>query len=423
MVRQCCQWPITNNMNEQLLKQYARLAVYSGVNLQKNQTLLINADIDTVEFTRLVVKEAYEAGAKEVIVTYQDDMLRKFDYEYQSDETLGIVHPWQIDKHLDYLKDGACRMHIISPIPGILKDCDPKKLAIHQRAFGEASREVREYTMASKVQWTIVAVPNAAWAAQVFPELSKEEAVSRLWKEILACVYVNEVDDPVETWKQRDVTFQKRIEKLNKFAFTKLHFKNELGTDLMVSLVKNHRWEGGSEHGQNGVDFNANIPTEEVFTMPDRNNVEGIVYASRPLLYNGNLIKDFYFKFEQGKVVDFDAKEGKEVLSSLLDMDEGSRSLGEVALVPYDSAISQSGTLFYTTLFDENASCHLALGNAYPSCVEGGLEMSEEELKEAGSNISLNHEDFMFGTSDMSILGETSDGTWIPVFKDGNFVI
>lgn len=410
-------------MKEQLLKQYARLAVYSGVNLQKDQTLLINADIQTADFTRLVVKEAYEAGAKEVLVTYGDTILDKYDFTYKSEATLQEVHQWQVDRQLDYLKEGACRMHIISPLPGALKDCDPSKMALRQQILGEALKEVREYTMASKVQWSIVAVPNAEWAKQVFPDASEQEAIELLWEEILHCVYVDETNDPVATWKQRDVVFQDRIQKLNEFNFKRLHFTNALGTDLILGLVNQHRWEGGSELGQNGIVFHANMPTEEVFSMPDRNHVEGIVYASRPLLFNGNLIKDFHFTFEKGKVIEFDAAQGKEVLASMLDMDEGSRYLGEVALVPYDSAISQSGKLFYMTLFDENASCHLALGNAYPSCVEGGLEMSEEELKQAGSNISLIHEDFMFGTKDMKIMGETSDGTWVPVFIDGNFAI
>ncbi len=410
-------------MNEQLLKAYAKLAIQSGVHLQKHQTLLIDADIESAPFTRMVVKQAYEAGAKEVLVTYGDTLLSRYHYEYQEEETLSKVHAWQIDKNLDYLKEGACRMSIISPRPGALKDCDPKKMAIRQKAMGEAGKEVREYTMASKVQWTIVAVPNEEWAGMMFPELSEAEAIERLWEEILHCVYVEEGKDPVETWKQRDRLFQERMNMLNAYAFESLHFTNSLGTDLHVGLVEGHIWGGGSEVAQNKVRFHPNIPTEEVFTTPHRERINGKVYASRPLLYNGNLIKDFHFTFAHGKVVAYDAKEGISVLKEMLEMDEGASSLGEVALVPYDSAISQSALLFYNTLFDENASCHLALGNAYPSCIVNGLTMDEEELKRHGSNTSLIHVDFMFGTADMRVTGTTKDKKEIVIFQNGNFVL
>lgn len=410
-------------MNEGMLQNYARLIIHSGANVQKGQIVLINADIESVSFTRLVVKEAYEAGASEVLVTYGDVMLDRMDYMYQSEATLQKIHNWQVEKQLDYLKEGACRIHITSPHPGALKACDPQKMAVRQKAAGEALKEVREYTMASKVQWTIAAVPNSEWATLMFPELEEDAAIKRLWKEIMQCVYVNEIEDPVKTWEQRDCYFQEHIEKLNTFAFTSLHFTNDLGTDLKVGLVDHHIWCGGSELGQNGVRFNANIPTEEVFSMPHKDRVDGIVYASRPLLYNGNLIQNFHLRFENGKVVDFDATEGKEVLASLLKMDEGSSHLGEVALVPYDSAISQSGLLFYNTLFDENASCHLALGDAYPSCIEGGLHMEEEALAEVGCNQSMNHVDFMFGTKDLRVIGERADGSQVVVFENGNFRI
>lgn len=410
-------------MNQKLLKKYAQLAVRSGVNLAQNQTLIIQADIDTVSFTRLVSEEAYKAGAREVLVYYRDPFLDKLNYNYLSDEVLGEVHDWQVERHLDYLKAGACTMSIISPRAGVLKECDPKKMAIRQKAFGEASKEVREYTMASKTQWAIIAVPNEEWAELMFPELENEAAVERLWDEIMKCVYIDETNDPIAVWEQRDIQFQARIKKLNELNFKQLHFTNALGTDLHVGLLKNHIWGGGSDLSQSQIRFNANIPTEEVFTAPDSNNVNGIVYASRPLLHNGNLIKDFHFTFENGKVVAYDAKEGKSVLQEMLEMDEGSKSLGEVALVPYDSAISQSQLLFYTTLFDENASCHLALGNAYPSTLKDGLTKSEEELKQLGFNISLIHVDFMFGTADMNVKGETQNGDWVSVFENGSFVI
>lgn len=410
-------------MKSSQVEAYARLAVMSGVHLCPHQTLLINADIDTVDFTRMVVKQAYEAGAREVLVTYIDSALERCHYLYQDEQTLGEVHNWQIDKQLDYLKKGACCMRIISPHPSVFKDCDPKKMAIRSRAVAEANKEAQEYTLASKVQWTIVAVPNPEWAAMVFPNQAPETAMESLWDAVLQCVYVAEDSDPLITWQQRDAVFEERIARLNAYAFQRLHFTNSLGTDLMVGLVEHHIWGGGSEVAQNGIRFNPNIPTEEVFTAPHSERVEGKVVASRPLIYNGNVIRNFHFNFAQGKVCEFDAEEGKEVLKEMLAMDESSCALGEVALVPYDSPISQSGHLFYTTLFDENASCHLALGSAYPSCLEGGIAMSEDELKARGMNVSLIHVDFMFGTADMDVQGEKADGTWVSIFHNGRFVL
>lgn len=410
-------------MNQELLHAYARLAVMSGVNLQKHQTLLLDVDIEAADFARMVVKEAYEAGAKEVVVSYNDALMSRYHYQYQSDDVLAQVHAWQIDKHLDYLKEGACRMHIISPRPGALKDCDPKKMAIRQKVLGEAGKEVRDYTSASRVPWCILAVPNEEWATMVFPNLSASAAMERLWEEILRCVYVKKGEDPVATWRERDAMFQKRVAQLNEYAFERLHFTNALGTDLVVGLPKGHIWGGGSELDQKQIRFNANLPTEEVFTTPHKDQVNGIVYASRPLLYNGNLIHDFHFTFRDGKVVEYDAKVGRDLLQAMLEMDEGASSLGEVALVSDDSPISQSSLLFYNTIFDENASCHLALGDAYPSCIKNGQNMNEDELKQHGSNVSMIHVDFMFGTADMQVMGETADGRQIEVFQNGKFVL
>lgn len=417
-VRQCCRWHMKYKM-----KQYARLAIRSGVHLQEGQTLLIDADIHAYAFVRIAVKEAYEAGAKEVLVNYHDALLDQYAYVYESEQTLSEVHDWQVMRYLDYLKDGACRLHIISPLPQLLKDCDPNKMAVRAKAIGKAMKEVRDYTTASKVQWSIVAVPNEKWAKQVFPNESETEAMDHLWDQIFKCVYVVDTQDPLHIWEQRDALFAQRIEKLNRYACKRLHFTSELGTDLYVGLPEGHLWAGGSEIAQNQVRFNANIPTEEVFTAPHFQKVEGVVFASKPLLYSGNLIKDFSLRFSEGKVVEYHAAQGEDVLDMLLKMDEGSAYLGEVALVPYDSAISQSEILFYTTLFDENASCHLALGSAYPSCVEGGLDMSDEQLRAHGLNTSLSHVDFMFGTKEMCIMGELDDGTWIPIFEHGNFVM
>ena len=411
-------------MNKKMIKKYAELVVKKGINVQKGQTVLLNTSVYAIEMTRACVEEAYKAGAKEVVVNYRDEYVSRANYEYQDVDTLTNIRPFQIDSKLDYLKEGACVLHIISEIPGIFKGLDSEKISKAQFALSSASKEVHEYTMLSKTQWCIAAVPNKEWAMQVFPECEDASAaVELLWEEILSAVHVEEDNDPVQEWTEHDEKFRKRSEILNTHAFESLHFQNQYGTDLTVGLVKNHIWAGGSELTPSGIEFNANMPTEEIFTMPHKDHVDGIVYASKPLLYNGELIEDFWFKFEGGKVVDFDAKAGKDALKQLVHFDEGSCRLGEVALVPYDSPISKSNILFLNTLFDENASCHLALGDTYPTCVAGGGDMKEEELKQAGGNHSMTHVDFMFGTEDMKVIGRKEDGSEVAIFENGNFVI
>lgn len=390
---------------EDRLRKYARLAVQGGVHLQKGQTLMIHADVMAAPFVRMVTEEAYACGAREVVVRYGDEQITRLHYLHQSQETLCQVHDWELESRLDYLKEGACVLHIISDTPGIFSDCDSARIAASRLAYAKASKEVQRYTMNNECAWSIVAVPSAAWAKQVFPECEEPEAVEKLWEAILASVHVDADSDPLNNWEKRNQMFQRRVDALNARRFEALHFTSELGTDLRVALVEDHLWEGGSEETSGGVRFNPNLPTEEVFTMPHRMGVDGIVYASRPLDHNGVLIRDFYIRFENGKAVEFDAKEGKDTLAELLAFDEGSCRLGEVALVPYDSPISLSKRLFYNTLFDENASCHLALGDAYPSCLKGGLQLSQEELLAVGANHSMTHVDFMFGTPQLRVTG------------------
>lgn len=411
-------------IDQKRLEKYAELAIVKGVNLQKDQTLMINASIDAVDMTRACVKAAYAHGAKQVIVTYVDDYNIREDYIHQSEETLSNVHAWQVDSKLDYFKEGGCILHIISDIPGIMKDVPADKISKRRMAMASASKEVRAYTNANKAQWSIVAVPNPEWAALVFPEFEDvDAAVEELWERILSCVHVREDNDPIEEWTELNESFQKRVKILNDHNFKELHFTNSLGTDLHVGLVKGHIWAGGNDVTiETNIPFNPNMPTEEIFTTPSRSGVYGKVVASKPLDYNGTLVKDFWLTFEDGIVKDFDAKEGKDALASLVHFDEGSNRLGEVALVPYESPISQSGILFYNTLFDENASCHLALGSAYPGNIEHGTDMSEEELLAADVNQSLTHVDFMFGNEDMKVIGIKEDGTQVTVFENGNFV-
>lgn len=405
------------------LQKYAQLAIKKGVNLQKGQILIINTSVEAVEMTRLCVEEAYLAGAKEVVVFYKDDYVAKSHYMYQDEDTLCNVRNWAIDSKLEYLKEGACLLHIISDIPGVLKDVDASKISKQRLAMATAGKEIQKFTMMNKTQWCIVAIPNKEWADLVFPEFEQcDYVVEELMDRIYSAVHVEEDNDPIQVWAKLNRDFELREKKLNDYAFTALHFENEIGTNLMVELAEDHIWAGGSEKTVDGIEFNPNMPTEEIFTMPKKTGVNGTVIASKPLDYNGTLIDDFKFTFKHGKVIDFDANKGKDTLSQLVNFDEGSCYLGEVALVPYDSPISKSGILFFNTLFDENASCHLALGDAYPMNVKGGTEMSEEELQNEGANHSMTHVDFMFGTADMKITGICKDGSEVAIFEKGNFV-
>lgn len=405
------------------LEKYAQLIVKTGANVQEGQIVILNAPILNAKLARLIVKECYEAGASKVIVKWNDDETSKYHYTYQSVETLCDIADYEIERQLDPLRKGACLIGITSPYPGIMKGVDPKKMAEAGKAASVALAESRVYTMANKTQWCVVAGSNPIWAKEVFPKLSEQEADEKLWNEILSACHVENDNDPVSEWKKHNESFAKRLEKLNNYNFKALHFKNSKGTDLTVGLVKNHIWCGGYEKTQGGIIFNPNMPTEEVFCMPEKLNVSGRVYSSKPLDYSGHLIDEFYLDFEEGKVVNFHAEKNESVLKELIEFDEGSCYIGEVALVPFHSPISSSNILFYNTLFDENASCHLALGKAYPSNVKGGEEMTSEELKAAGANDSLTHVDFMFGTSDLSVKGICEDGSEVDIFVEGDFVI
>lgn len=405
------------------LEKYAELAINIGVNVQKGQNLIINTSTSAVALTRLCVEEGYRAGAKRVLVFYSDEYITKSHLTHQEVDVLSDIHPWQIDCKLDYFKEGACILHIISEVPGILKDVDATKISAQQLAMAKASPQLREYTMKNISQWCIVAYPNVEWAKQVFPEFEDDEsATNELMDSIYHAVHIEDDNDPIQVWKELNHNFAKRVDILNAYQFEKLHFQNSYGTDVEIELVKNHIWAGGSDRSKDQVEFNPNIPTEEIFTMPKKDGVNGMVYASKPLLHNGVLINDFWFRFKDGSVVDFGAESGYDTLRELIQFDEGSSFLGEVALVPYHSPISQSKTLFLNTLFDENASCHLALGDAYPSNLKDGVDMNEEELAAAGANHSLTHVDFMFGSEDMKITGIKEDGTNVPVFEKGDFV-
>lgn len=406
-----------------LLEKYAKLAVVVGANVQKGQMVVIRSSTETKELARAITKEAYLAGASEVFVQWGDDYVGKMGFEFQSIETLEEVPNWIIDRTKHFMDKGACLISITSPIPGLNAGVDPIKMQKAGLAASKALSFFQEYMMANKSQWNIVAAPNAVWAKKIFPELTETEAVEALWDAIFAACRVTEENNPVKDWEKHNKELSSHNKILNDYQFESLHFTNDLGTDVVVKLVENHVWAGGSEKAGNGVIFNPNIPTEETFTMPHKFGVNGKVVATKPLNYQGNLIEDFFLEFKDGKVVNFGAKKEERTLQNLLDFDEGSRFLGEIALISHDSPISNSNILFLNTLFDENASCHMALGRAYPMNVKNGNDLSKEELEKIGYNFSMSHSDFMFGSACMQIIGKTKDGKEVQIFKDGNFVI
>lgn len=408
-------------INENLLRKYAKLAVFTGANLQPGQPLMINANIETKDFVRLMVEEAYKAGSSNVTVRWSDEFVSHTAYTYESLETLGTIPQYIVNTFDHFIEKGYALISIHAATPGLMADIDPNKLQTAAVASMTALKGWREHTMGNRTQWCVVSVPTLGWAKKVFPESSDTEAIDKLWDAILAAVRVREDNDPVAEWEEHNKTLSNHNKQLNDYNFRYLHFKNSLGTDLVVELVQNHVWAGGNDDTTKGVPFNPNMPTEENFCMPYKFGVNGKVFATKPLNYQGKLIKDFWIEFKDGKAVAYDAKEEKEALTNLINFDEGSSYLGEVALISHDSPISNSGILFLNTLFDENASCHLALGRAYPMNVKGGPSMTQEELDVIGSNNSMEHEDFMFGSSDMSIIGTTQDGKEVVVFKDGNF--
>jgi len=409
-------------VDNQALKKYARLIVKTGINIQPNQTLVITSPVDCADFARLIVEIAYQEGAREVVMNWHDEVVARTRYLHAPDEIFDEFPQWRKEFYLSYAKQGAAFLSISASDPELMKDVDPSRIA---RAKKVSSMELREYSerlMSNKNTWCVVSIPTPAWAAKVFPNIPVDQAVDKLWDAILTAVRAD-LPDPVEAWEQHKAALKLNLDKLNKMQLQWIHLKNQLGTDLKIELPSNHIWLGGSDQSTDGVEFIANMPTEEIFTSPARRGVNGRVVSSMPLNYNGNLIENFSFTFRDGKIIDISAEKGYESLKHLVETDEGSHYLGEIALVPFNSPISSMGILFYNTLFDENASCHLAIGKAYPVCLQGSESMSKEELIEAGINDSLIHVDFMIGTEDMEIQGLTKDGQEVAIFKDGNFAL
>ncbi len=409
-------------VSEKMYDKLAELVVKKGVNVQKDQPVVINANIQDAAFVKKVVKNAYEAGARYVSVEWRDNDLTKMAYQYQREEGLAEVPQWSYDKGKYQHDGGACYISILSDKPGAMADVDGEKINIANMAHHKKMADLMNYTLNNEGQWSVIGLPSVEWAKVVFPDLSEEEAFEKLGDAIFAVTRVTEDNDPIAAWAQHDKEMTEHADRMNEYGFKTLHFTSELGTDLFVDLVQNHIWVGGGCTTPAGVFFDPNMPTEECFCMPLKRGVNGIVYASKPLDYQGKLIEDFWVRFENGKAVDFDAKKEKDALAKLIGFDDGSSYLGEVALVPFDSPVSQSGILFFNTLYDENAACHLAFGRPYPENLIGGTEMSKEELAANGANDSMLHVDFMIGTRETSIDGIQTDGTVVPVFRNGNFV-
>ncbi|CAH2717384.1 Aminopeptidase 2 [Neobacillus rhizosphaerae] len=401
------------------IEKYAELAVKVGVNVQKGQTLVVNATIDAAEFVRLIVKKAYETGAQNVIVNWNDDTVNRTKYDLAPDEAFQEYPIWRAKETEDLAEKGAAFMSVVSSSPDLLKGVDPERISNFNKAAGKALAKYRKAIQSDKVSWTVIAAAAPAWASKVFPDEPVENQVNKLWEAIFKATRVD-VENPVEAWKNHDETLHEKVRYLNEKSYQKLHYTAP-GTDLTIELPEKHLWVGAGSTNEQGIEFMANMPTEEVFTVPLRTGVNGTVASTKPLSYGGNIIDRFSITFENGKIVGVKAEEGEDILKRLVETDEGSHYLGEVALVPFDSPISQSNILFFNTLFDENASNHLAIGSAYAFCIEGGKKMSSDELKEKGLNESITHVDFMIGSAEMNIDGITADGKSEPVFRAGNW--
>lgn len=403
------------------IRNYAKLVITKGINIQKDQILVINSSVEVFDFTREVVEIAYLNGASEVVVNWRDGITERLRFLYGKDDIFEVYPEWKKESLEYYRKKGAAFLSISSSDPELLKGVDTSKIAKDQKAKSIALKEYYENIMGNSNQWCVISVPTKTWAKAIFKDCSEDEAVSKLWEIILKIVRADK-EDPIFEWEKHLKSLKNTMEFLNSKKFKLLKYKNSLGTNLTIELPKGHKWLGGGEDSKEGVHFIANIPTEEVFTLPYKTGVNGVVYSSKPLIHSGNIIDEFRLEFKDGKVIDYSAKQGEEILKEIFNTDENSKYLGEVALVPFDSPISNSNIIFYDTLFDENASCHLAIGSAYTVCLENAENLDEEELEKLGVNVSLNHIDFMIGTSDLEIIGVDESGNESYIMKDGNFV-
>lgn len=407
---------------EQKIREYAKLLIEVGLNVQKGQTLVISSPVDCAYFARLCASAAYDVGCREVVMRWTDDYLNRERFLRADDSVFDSLPLGQKEFLNGYAAEGAAYLNISACDPEALRGVDPDRITRANRCKEELSG-FYDAMMANVNPWCIASIPIPSWAKKVFPGVPEDEAMKKLWDAIFTSVRISGKGDAVARWREHIALLKARVAKLNELHFASLHYTNSLGTDLTIRLPETHLWSGGDSLCRTGRPFVANMPTEEIFTAPLRTGINGVVYAALPLVHNGNIIENFHFVIRDGRIVEAHAEKGEEILKAAIAEDEGASYFGEVALVPYDSPISNQKLLFYNTLFDENAACHLAFGEAYPECVEGGEVMSKEELKAAGLNDSITHVDFMIGTSDLSIIGTTGDGREVPVFADGNFAL
>ncbi|HSI68366.1 MAG TPA: aminopeptidase [Planococcus sp. (in: firmicutes)] len=401
------------------LMQYAELTVQIGLNVQKGQLVVINTTTDTIEFTRLVVKKAYEAGAKRVHVNYSDPVQTRTHFELAPDEAFKEYPHWTVVQRDEVIDTGGSFLWIDAEDPDLLTGIPAKRLSDSHKSAGKALERYRQAVGSDKIAWSIVAIPSEKWADKVFPELPAEKRMEALWEAIFNTVRIGE-GDAVEKWRHHIDQLEQQAATLNSKRFAKLHYTAP-GTDLFIELPRRHQWLTGASKTPQGNGFIANMPTEEVYTVPLKKGVEGHVRNTKPLVYQGNIIDNFTLWFEEGKIVKAQASQGQNLLEEMISTDEGASFLGEVALVPHQSPISDANILFYNTLFDENASNHLAIGDSYPTCLEGARDLDPSQLEALGLNTSMVHEDFMIGSETMDIDGILEDGTKEPLFRNGNW--
>lgn len=402
------------------IEKYARLIVHSGLNVQKGQKVVISAGIEDYDLVRLVTKECYLLGSGEVIVNYSDSEITKMKFQNLPLEEFRKLPAWLISLYNDYAKENAAFLRIESSDPEMFKGLSPEKLALYTKTMHQECNVYFDLLENMTNSWCIVAAAGTKWANKVFPEMADKEAKDALWQAIFKACKVDQ-PDPIKAWEDHRHSFERRVNYLNELKLEKLIYKNA-NSYIEIGLNSQGLFAGGGSYLNNGLYTFPNIPTEEIFTSPDYNLVEGVIYASKPLNYQGNIIEDFYFRFKEGRVIDYGARLGYEFLREMVETDEGSHYLGEIALVPTDSPINQMNILFYNTLFDENAACHFALGKGFSECIVDGANRKKDELKRMGVNDSLIHVDFMIGTPDLDITGVLRDGSQIAIFKDGEFV-
>lgn len=409
-------------LTQKQMENFAELAVTVGANMQKGQEVAIRCDVKCAEFAHLIAQKAYQLGASKVVMQWRDEDLKRIAMLNASKESLEDIPSYEVAQTDYFIERKCCLISISAGNPAIYSGCDPEKVAAESLATNKALAKFRKATMSNYLRWTIVSVPTPAWAKQVFPDLPAEEGMERMWK---AMEHIMRLDceNPTAAWRKHIDTLHRRAKFMNDHNFEYIHMTNKEGTDLKVGLAIDHCWIAAEEIGQDGLPFTANMPTEEVFTAPHNQKIDGKVVNALPLVNNGNIIDGFSITFEKGKVVNFTAEKGYDSLKGLLETDEGVLSLGEIALIGKHSPIAESGILFFNTLFDENASCHLAFGASYPTTVAKGNEMTQEELAAHGMNSSLEHVDFMVGTKDIDIDGIGFDGSVTPLFRNGEWVI